>query len=58
MDENILSVESECEIIKPTFIKRRYYRIFEPNQFSENSFDDYILNDIPIKKILIIILIF
>lgn len=50
MVENILRVESECEIIKPTIIKRRNYRLFESNQFLENTNDDNIYNDISIKK--------
>ena len=51
MVENILRVESECEIIRPIFNKRKNYRLFEPNQFSGNTYDENILNDISLKKI-------
>ena len=51
MVENILRVESECEIIKPIFNKIKCYKIFELNKFSENAYDESILNDIPQKKI-------
>ena len=51
MVENILIVESECEIIRPIFNKRKYYRLFEPSQFSGNTYDENILNDISLKKI-------
>jgi hypothetical protein len=50
MVENVLRVESECEIIKPTFIKRKYYKIFMPNQISEIRYDENLFNDIQMKK--------
>lgn len=51
MVENILRVESECEIIKPIFNKIKYYKIFGLNEFSGNACDESILNDISLKKI-------
>ena len=51
MVENVLRIESECEIIKPTLIKKNNYSLFNPNNFSEIRYDENPFDDIRIKKI-------